>query len=224
MSWSVLGIDLSLNHSGFVELDAKGNVRWFDYVTDKKSGLCDGRGVLLPIKKGDDRQQEQLARLAWWRRYFIELFEKRVFTYVGIEDYAFHAQSNTSYQIGEVGGVARLAAVQAQAYLRLHDPMSVKLFAAGAGTATGHEVAEAVKRDYRVTLFAESLDAKGRAIELAIEDLSAAYVVARMVWTEVLVRSGKKRLDELEAREVRVFNRCTKSVPVNLLGREFLEA
>lgn len=224
MSWTVLGIDLSLNHAGLVELNAKGAVRWYQYITDKKAAVRDGVGVLIPSKPKDaDRQQAGLDRLVWWRRYFAKLFDERIFTYVGIEDYAFRAQSNTSYQIGEVGGVARLEAVQAQAYLRLHDPMSVKIFATGNGTATGFEVLDAVTKVHKVKFDLKGKEG-GKALDLAREDLAAAYVVARMVWAEVLVRSGKKRTDELAAHEVRVFNRCTKAVPVNLLGRQFLEA
>ena len=54
------------------------------------------------------------------------------------------------------------------------------------------------------------------------EDLADAYALAMMVYTEVLIRSGNTLMKELHPKEVQVFNRVTKTYPVNLLDREWL--
>jgi Holliday junction resolvasome RuvABC endonuclease subunit len=220
----IIGIDLSLNHSGLVELDLTGDLTWWEFVSESKAAAGrNGRGIHLPKFKGD-RQQAQMERLAWWVEFLTRVFAQRRPCYVGIEDYAFSAASNTSYQIGELGGMARLSALRSGAMLRLHDPTSVKMFGALNGAATATDLVEKVKElwgsDFSV---ANPPVGKGKPNTIPGEDLAAAYAVARLVWTEVKLRAGFLRLDALHEKQIQVFNRTTKANPVNLLGREWLE-
>lgn len=219
----IVGIDLSLNHSGFVELDGDGNLTWWQFVSDvlKHSTLHPERGVFMPHKKdkakGNDREQVNADRLAWWQlqlNYFMKL---RRPTHVGIEDYAIKAESNSAYQTGELGGVARLAAMDVGAKLRLHDPLSGKMFSAHAGNAESITVDMAVRERWPDTANWNGVP------EIPRIDLSCAYVIARMVLVETKLRSGELQLKELEhEKEIAVFTRCTKANPISLLGRDWI--
>jgi Holliday junction resolvasome RuvABC endonuclease subunit len=224
---AIIGIDLSPNHAGLVELNAAGELAWFDYVTETKSAVGRQRGVYLAGKeKGEDPQQFQLRRLAWWDKHLADVFARRDPTHVGIEGYAFAVKSNSLYQIGEVGGAARLAATRVGARLRLHDPDSVKMFGAHNGHASAWEIVMAVRERWgaRFDGCNPPPPKKGDQNTLVEEDLAAAYVVARMCWTELELRAGRLRLSDLHEKEVQVFQRATKHQPVSLLGREWLVA
>lgn len=225
MSARILGIDLSLNHAGLTLLDERGRVTWHTVVTDSK-GVAARAPVQLfwPGSLSSDPEQADLDRLLWWERTLRVVIESLRPTHVGLEGYAFLAKGNSHYQIGELGGVARLAALRSGACLRLHDPMSVKLFGAGSGSATGADVADAVAREVGPIFAACNPPAKaGKKLNrLAEEDLAAAYVVARMVWTEIEVRAGRLPLEALADKQRQVFLRVTKSQPINVLAREWL--
>jgi len=224
---SVLGIDLALNHSGFVELDSiMGNMVWWHFVSDTEShskGIRPANAAHMPHKKGKgkaaegDREKVNAERLAWWQLHMAWILHSRTPKYVGIEDYAIQAQSNSSYQIGEVGGVARLAAFEVGASLRLIDPMTVKMFGAHHGLAEPETVAEEVRTRWPETQVWDKLPNLPRI------DLACAYVVARMVYVETKLRSGTMQLKDLEHdKERAVFTRCTQANPVSLLGRDWI--
>jgi hypothetical protein len=54
------------------------------------------------------------------------------------------------------------------------------------------------------------------------EDLADAYSAAKLIWTEYQLRNGLIDLKDLHEKEIQVFNRTTKSYPVNILGREWI--
>jgi Holliday junction resolvasome RuvABC endonuclease subunit len=86
------------------------------------------------------------ARLSWFRTGLIDLLSGVDVDLVVIEEYAFHGKFAHSHEIGELGGVIRLA---------LHDrgqrwvpviPSSLKLYATGRGNAGKEEVLVAAVR------------------------------------------------------------------------------
>jgi len=216
----ILGFDLSLNHAAMVGLDPEtADMVWYEYVIDTATGAKAGkkRGVHLKYPKSKDRTQHQMNRLLWWRLYLIEMYEKAKPSHVVIEDYALMAKSNSAYQIGELGCLARIGAIEVGAALRLHDPMSVKMFLAHSGNATPEEVRDAVFERWPITRGFAALP------DLATLDLVVAFGLARMGWTELELRAGRLRLEDLHPKEVQVFNRTTKAYTVSLLGREWLQ-
>lgn len=219
---SILGIDLALNHSGFVELDeVMGLMTWWHFVSDTPGHTKkQPHGSHMPHKKqgkDTDREAVNAARLAWWQLQLSWILHSRSPKYVGVEDYAIQAQSNSAYQIGEVGGVARLAALEVGAKLRLIDPMTVKMFSAHQGNAEPEVVAEAVRTRWPETQVWNDLP------DIVRIDLACAYVVARMVFVETKLRDGTMQLKDLEHdKERAVFTRCTKALPVSLLGRDWI--
>ena len=218
---NILGMDLSLGHAGFVELDPRGALVWYAYVSNTASGASRGaNGHRMPTSKSKDRQVAHMARLVWWESFLDkEILRPRSPMYVGLEDYAYRAESNSAYQIGELGGMARILSWFRGAQLRLHDPLSMKMFATGSGNAEKDEVCASVRDQWGVDFARFNASEKNHDVEY---DLADAYVAARMVWTEVELRAGRMKLSDLDAKRVRVFNRVTKAYPVNLLDRDFI--
>lgn len=222
----ILGIDLALNHAGFVQLDALGGVDRYLVVTDVKKAAerAGDRGVLLKKVDAEDRQAIQLARLQWWDAFLNAIVKSWEPTHVVVEDYALRAESNAAYNIGEQGGVVRLAVLKRGRHLRMHEPMTVKMFA-GNGNATGRELADMVTEKWKVNFKdCNPPETPRGANTIPEEDLCAAYVLARMGWTELELRASRLQLSQLDEKQIQVFNRVTKANPINLLGREWLTA
>lgn len=217
----IQGWDVSLNHGAFVELtDGKLTNLW--YVTDVagSANRDKKRGQRLPVyKQKSDRQHYALIRLAWWEAYFTRHLQFTKPDIVGLEDYALR-QEQGAHQMGEVGGMARLRAYQAGVKLRLHDPTSVKLFGAHHGNAQKPDMEKAVAERWNLD-FSKFNPETGDNRKTS-EDLADAFVLAWMVWTEHLVRTGHQRVDGLHVKEVQVFNRVTKAYPTSLLSREWI--
>lgn len=227
----VHGWDLALNHAGFVEL-VDGELNDFWYVTDLagSAGRSKKHGTRLVPAKTKDRQERAMIRLAWWEHFI----DKRILMprkpdFVGIEDYALDASHGAHYK-GELGGIARILCWFRGTNFRLHDPISIKMFVSHDGTCQKDGIERAVKKRWGVDFdkFNQPPSAptakrpNPRPNRQTSEDLADAFGVAWLVWTEYLLRTGQMMLSELPEKEVRVFNRITKSYPVNLLERDWL--
>jgi len=220
----VQGWDLSLNHAGFVEL-VDGELGRFWYVSDRVG--CAKRsktGTLIKIPKCEDRMQESIDRILFWRKYLVEHAIRSCPAYVGIEDYALDGGAHGAHYKGELGGIARLAALDVKARVRLHDPGSVKMFTTHRGDADKAWIEAAVKERWGVDFSRYNLPAKPGKKENreTSEDLADAFAVAQLVWTEIQLRRGTLMLSSLHEKEIQVFNRTTKAYPVNILGREWI--
>ena len=224
-SVKVEGWDLALNHAGFVTL-IDGRLEDFVYVTDKAGAANRSavHGRRLPKWKASDWLAESVLRLRWWQHFIRTRLEKTKPDYVGIEDYALEGGAHGAHYKGELGGVARLEVLEVGASLRLHDPGSVKLYAAHKGDAEKDEVEAAVYKRWGVEFGHFNPPAKKgkKQNTQTSEDLADAFSVARLVWAEVQLRAGRVPLSELHPKEVQVFNRVTKAYPVSLLGREWI--
>jgi len=212
------GWDLALNHSGLVEMDGEGRVTWFKYVTSKPTqAKAAWGGVHLSIKPKNktDRHQHMIDRLLWWSHYLLNVIAERNPTHICIEDYALSGKGMV-HHIGELGGVARIASVMSGAKLRLHDPVTLKMYVAHNGAAKPEEMEESVYKRWPKTKIWSQLPTEARL------DLVVGYALCRVLLDEINLRSGKLRLDTLDPKEIQAFMRVTKSNPVNLLGREFI--
>lgn len=235
----VHGWDLSLNHGGFVELDEDGSIVWFKYVTQVKSAAEKGRGhgIHVPFvsnaekaKKAGagDKASMSITRLMWWKQWLSVQLRARTPSHVAIEDYAMRAEGNSVYQIGEQGGIARSLCWFYKASMRLHDPLSVKMFGALNGTVTPPMLADAIKTRTRESgvdfgkynLKERTGDTKSQ--DLPEYDLSSAYVLAWLALTEVKLRAGLLDIATLHEKQRQVFNRVTKTYPESILSREWI--
>lgn len=216
----VMGIDISINHGAFVVLE-DGVLAGYRFVTDRKTvaDKSKGAGMYMPAAKLKDAQERGVVRIAFWSQYLATLLNN-VYEYVGIEDYAYRAAMN-AHQIGEIGGMVRLRLWKAGCKIRLHDPGSVKMFAAHDGTADKDLMVATVRKRWPETE-AFARHSEGSKYVVIEEDLCDAYAIAQLVWTEVQLRRGELQMSQLLEKEVRVFNRCTKRWPTSVLGRDWL--
>jgi Holliday junction resolvasome RuvABC endonuclease subunit len=223
----VHGWDISLNHAGLVEFtDDLFTGFWF--ATTKKTVVKNlgEKGLYVAFPKCDEPHEAALLRLNSWRQVLGKLVKDRSPDYVGIEDYAYGA-SMRAHQIGELGGIARLICFNCGIKLRLHDPLSVKMFVAHNGHAKKPEIERCVKerwsQDFSEYNPPTRKGAKKENREVS-EDLADAYGICRLLLTEVRLRSGHLLLKDLgHEKEIQVFNRVTKAYPVNLLSRDWIQ-
>lgn len=224
----VHGADLALNHGAVVQLK-DGELDNFWYYTDIVGAYRRSEGVhgfRLPAFKTSDRQQRAMLRLAWLENWM----DKTVLIpnpphLAGIEDYALDASHGAHYK-GELGGIARILLWFRGIPFRLHDPISVKMFTTWDGTAQKDLVEMKAKERWGVDFDAFNAPANkktGKQNRQTSEDLCDAYAVAKLVWAEHKLRVGDMTMKDLEHnKERQVFNRVTKSYPVNLLDREWI--
>lgn len=223
-----MGIDLALNHSGAVLLGENGNEPLdYRFVAEeaKPVNASKGQGTRWQRPKarnernpdgGLDDHEISLMRLDFMESLvncWIDDFEP---DFIGIEHYAYDATG--AHQLGEMGGVVRLAIARRAIPQRWHDIQSVKMWAANAGNATKEEVVEGVRERWGVSFDRFAVSDKNAK---TVEDLCDSYTLAQMVRTEHRVRSGSVRLDELNPKEIQVFNRITKAMPLGLTQRDW---
>lgn len=226
----VQGWDLSLGHGGFVEL-LDGELDNFWYVTGIKSSVEKSKnGSFLKKPKFMDKQQWNINRLFWWWKYLSNLVMSASSHYYGVEDYALDANYGAHYK-GELGGIAKLVIKKGfGSKLRLHDPLSVKMFAAHNGHADKSRVESSVKERWGVD-FSKFNGSRSRLVKKSSheitncqtsQDLADAFAVAQLVWTEIRLRRGDLMLSDLHEKEIRVFNRVTEAYPISLLSRDWI--
>ena len=226
------GVDISLNHAAFVELDVNGKMKWFRYIIDTaKNAVATHGGIHMPIKKpkGGDPDAFQMARLLWWKSTINALLVERTIEavpalasytlHVAVEDYAPMTEGNAEYK-GELGSIVRLEVLEAGAKLRLHEPMTVKMFVAHNGGATPEDVADAAQERWPESELFRVLPLGGSGAGQL--DCFTAYGLAQMCLIEWRLRKGKISLESLHDKERQAFARVTKRQPVNLLGRDWL--
>jgi len=221
----VQGWDISLNHSGIVEL-TDGALSNFWFVSDKHTLEKNLKEHLwhLPLKqiKKDhgDWQLFSLYRLLVWENMLSSMLDLHHPDYVAIEDYAL-GKVRRSHYIGEIGAIARMVCFRKRIPLRLYDPFSVKMFSADHGHADKFMMGRAIKKKWGVDFRPYDPTSKANNTEVS-EDLYDAYGIAKLLWTEVSLRKGEVLLNSLAEKQIRVFNRTTKLYPINILGRGWL--
>lgn len=231
MSQYALGIDLSLNHAGFalVRCDTLKLVR-AAFVTAKVAPLRKAEaneggkveGIRIPQWKKAGRERLELLRLVWWHKTLTELRDGPIFgkaRYIGIEGYALGGRNAYQHSYAEIGGAVRY--IFRKRNIRIHDPLSVKLFGHGNGHATTPMVEDVVWKRHRVDFREWNAKTVGQRPS---EDMTVAFVLARMVAIEWNLRVGGMKLSDLEEHEIRVFNRVTKFAPINILARDWVTA
>lgn len=226
----VIGFDLALNHMAAVELvNGELNRYWYLTKTVGSANRSKEHGTLLRLSKTKDKQQMQMNRLCDLKRFIDEQVLSSEPEYVGIEDYALKADQGAHF-MGEIGGVARLSCLNRGFKIRMHDPQTVKMFGAHDGTCGKDAVERAVKSRWGLDFsqFNPPLskptkrNPTPKENRTTSEDLCDAFIVAKLVWTEICLRNGEIQLKDLHPKEIQVFNRVTKSYPVSLLERDWI--
>lgn len=225
----IIGFDLALNHGAAVELE-DGKVSWFAYYTDIAGAAERSKQatrLVLPssIKDRQARQMLRLAQIEHWVDK--DVLVSRAPDFAGVEDYAIRAEQGAHY-MGEAGGIVRILLWFRGIPFRLHDPISVKMYATTDGTAQKDAVERAMAERYPDADFSKfnpPLNKRsGKINRQTSEDLADAAAVAELVWVEVQLREGAITTADLDhPKRIQVFNRVTKTYPINILGREWIQ-
>lgn len=221
----IMGADISLNHGAVVLIERGKLIDYRYYTTTVSAAERNQQGTRLNFAAMQkiDKQSAVIERLAFVEAWFRRALKDWKPKYAGLEDYALRSDYQ-SHQLGEAGGVCRLAMWKLGVPFRLSDPTSSKMFV----THDGGAQKDLVERFVRDRWGADFSACNGKAPKgkepqrTSSEDLADAFGLAKLVQTEVRLRSGKLQLKELHPKEIRVFNRVTKTYPTNILDREWI--
>jgi hypothetical protein len=234
----IYGMDLSLDHAGVVSLNKEGVVTNYLYTTtSKKLASVDSKHSYLLSKKAKDESKD-VFRLRRMGEIAVALlnFDNGFFykvtpsTYTSIEGYAYSSQTTSICQIAELTGFLKHMIFEGGGNIRIHDPLTVKLFAVNTGKCLKKDIVEKARIAFNIPeeLIKKKKIKKKKGDEPIEEydgpatDLADAYFLARMVQTELKLRKGQVTLAELPENERRIFLRVTKAYPVNILDRPFI--
>jgi Holliday junction resolvasome RuvABC endonuclease subunit len=244
----VVGIDLSLNHFGFVAADLEWKFPFYSFMTDHKTFMSGGFAWYRWLLKSRDRKtaEDIDAYTARRRDVVVEHMQTNIAiltdylrqvcnvsdgdTYVAFEGYSYGSKSTGLFEIAEVTGCVQNLFYNSGSNLRLYDPLSVKMFATGTARCLKKDmVAEATKLCPDFKDFSKFVTTKKKKTSTGtveefdgpITDLADAYFLARMLTYELQLRSGQKELKDLSEQERRVFLRTTKGNPINVLDKPF---
>ena len=213
----ISAIDPSINSSGVVsfDLDSELNITSRSYLgfSDKKKFQFKH---IIPFTKKQFRNEfDQNNWMYGQILNFVIGSEIIIF-----EGYSYSSVGKT-FQIAEFCGGIKLKCYDIGIKIRIMDPLSVKLFSTGKGNSDKVEMCQA----YSKLSFSEKLDLdesfftqKGSPAE----DIVDAFWMLQMLLTELKLRKGLILMKDLQENQIRVFNRVTKSNPVNLLDTPFL--
>jgi len=229
----ILGCDVSLEHCGFCFLNEDGKLLNYLYFTNnKKEWLADvSHSIFLGLKREKDENLEcyrvkRLSKITEKFQTILDEIYKETRVYFVVEDYAYGAQSTALCQIAEFTGIVKNKMYDFGGYIRLYDPISTKFFSTGKGNATKTEMLAKAKENedficnapFKVVHKKEKPD----DIDGPLTDVVDSYFLAKLVWTELKLRSGEIELKNLPEYQVLTFNRVTKSYPINILARDFI--
>lgn len=165
-----LGIDLSLNRSAFVLLDADGKYK---------------KHWILKNRQGY-RGSKRLSVILRFVSFLTKICGEKIDA-IGIENYSYGSRGGRAFDIGEAGGVVRLVLYSwrkrtGREYF-VFPPKTIKKFASGNGNANKALMIEAVKNKW-------NFDAKDD------DDLADAFAVAKMTRSFKGYLDGQKCSEE----------------------------
>ena len=117
--------------------------------------------------------------------------------------------------------------------IRIHDPLTVKKWATGSAYSSKYHMRSACDFSVPEAFFKQGAKFKlpvalpdGKVLTHDISgpgaDIIDAYQLAKMLWTELMIRSGRLLTKDLPDEQIEIFNRVTKSYPQSLLSRSFV--
>lgn len=214
----ICGLDLSMNGSGLFKLFLDDNLNIVD--TDYMA-FCSvkkhANDKVIYFKKNDYKDRYAINL---WMCDKIKNFVKDS-SYIAIEDYAFGASGN-NFDIGEFIGYIKTYLYNDDYKIRLYDPNSIKKFATGKGNSDKVSMYLSFKQSEPNLLNDLPIVNKGGGVSPS-SDIIDAYWISQLLLTELKLRKGLILLSSLDENVISIFNRCTKSNPVNILDRDFLE-
>ncbi len=212
-----IGVDPSLNGTALAVV-VDGKLRWIHGWTDKKVLQKRHPDVLSYLKLKESTELTRQARLDLMSDWVLEQIDRWVShaseLYIGIEGYAFAKNnSNRATDLHELGGLIKQGLWESKIPYRIYTPTQIKKAWTGNGTAD--------KSIMILTAF-KQLDLDCGIYDSAGENLADASLIAYLMHTEVELRAGRLRLNELNNHVRETFIQVTKNEPEALLTRPLI--
>jgi hypothetical protein len=212
----ISGIDPSINGTGIYKMNLDDKTleildqQYLSFTQVKKNETPD---VIYYKKKDFKNPIEQNI----WMHNYIENFVQSS-EYVAIEDYAYNAVGNV-FQIGEfVGTLKENLYLKGTIGMRLYEPTVVKLFACNKGNSDKVSMCDQYDKLEDGQMDLSHLP----QYKTPKEDIVDAYYICKLLRLELQLRKGIVQLNNLDETKIKIFNRCTKPNPINILGRGFI--
>lgn len=226
----IVGLDISLNTTGIVAgiiENKKFIMKHKKVFTNIKSNYKKDKDTFILYKlPSKATQSEKMERLNFVVSYITKYINRVKPDYVAMEDYAFNAMGQV-FDIGELIGNIKLFLFQKGIPFRTYAPTSLKMFIADNGNAKKPQMVSAVNRKFNIDFTEYIHENKGGTSKKFVGDsgfdLADAYSLCELLTTELLLRNGELALSDLGKKQVQVFNTVTKSNPINILARGFIE-
>lgn len=220
----IVGLDISITSTGLVifELDGDLNVVKKDFRGFVTKKYQDKDDRLLYYK--NDNFENYIERTKALQEFIFPLLEGA--DYASIEDYAFAGKGKT-FHIGEFTGRIKERLYDVGASMRLTDPVSLKMFATGNGSADKVMMQQELENhpEWEEDGFPELLE-NSKVFPMGNKsptaDICDAWWLAKLLQLELKLRRGMVNLQDYPEHVIKTFNRVTKSFPENILVREFL--
>jgi Holliday junction resolvasome RuvABC endonuclease subunit len=202
----ITAIDYSMNSPGIVKfyLDNK-----LDLIKAESLGFTqvkkNGKSNIIYYKK--DQFSNNIEKFIWINTKIIDFILQDKPEFISIEGYAYGAKGKV-FEIGEATGDIKRRIWENKIPLRIFDPTSIKMFITGVGNADK----ELMKLHYKGIIPIETIN----------EDIIDAYHITSLLQMELKIRKGLVKTQDLPENQIKVFNRCTKSHPENILVEEFI--
>ena len=211
----IVGIDPSINASGIYTMELDDNtldVVSQDYLgfTQVKKNECKN---IIWYKKKDFKHG--LEQNVWMQNYIYDFIKHS--TFLAIEGYAYGATGKV-FEIGEFCGGIKQMVFNMKIKMRIFEPAVIKLFGTGKGNSD------------KIRMCDEYDKLKDGQLDLGYlpqyktpkEDIVDSFYICKLLRLELMLRRGLITLDKLNETEIKIFNRCTKSNPINILARNFI--
>jgi Holliday junction resolvasome RuvABC endonuclease subunit len=207
----IVGIDYSMNSPGIVRFYLDNNL---DLIKAESLGFTQIKknqkdAKIIYHKK--DQFCNNIEKFVWINdiihNFLLNEYATFQDDYIALEGYAYGAKGKV-FEIGEATGELKKRIWESKVPLRIYDPTSIKMFITGVGNADK----ELMKKHYKGIIPIEDIN----------EDIIDAYHITSLLQTELKLRKGIVKSQDLLEHQIRVFNRCTKSHPENILVENFI--
>ncbi len=207
----IVGIDYSMNSPGVVRFYLDNNL---DLIKAEFLGFTQiKKNQRLPniIYYKKNQFCNNIEKFIWIndtiQKFLLNGYALIQADYITLEGYAYGAKGKV-FEIGEATGELKKRIWESKVPLRIYDPTSIKMYITGTGNADK----ELMKKYYKGILPVENIN----------EDIIDAYHVTSLLQMELKIRKGIIKTQDLPEHQIKVFNRCTKSHPENILVENFI--
>jgi hypothetical protein len=202
---------------------------------------------ILPSNKGYDCPTNfdivRLSTLQYnfsnWLAYVYEnpLLPITNMFFCAIEGYSMGSRNtNSIFQLGELGGNIKYYAILLSSYLRSYSPKTVKKYCSGSGSASKRLMVESARRNGFVVP-EESIKNDSKKLKKPIDidgilydkditgpgcDLCDAFHISNMLADEVLFKRKVKNIEDADKTQQEVMFSTSKTVPVCILDQKFV--